>query len=180
MVEGAYRRTEAHVHPEDAYLTVKQVTDARAVTGLPTLFAAIRFGGYDPYLVRQCIERIEDALAGGSDEAFDECERILVEAERRDYPFPGDGDLAGSAGTMFAKLGRYEVACRFFAQSLVTGGPSAPLHYNIALCQLHLESPDGAREHLHAALAADPAFAPAVDLLALVSEEITRHDDTGR
>ena len=113
--------------PEDVYLTVKSAIEHGDDLVPSMLFAALRTGGYDPYLFRQAFGALEKKMkiidAGGAEEA----ERVLRVIFEHDYPLDNSTELAYPIGILLAQAERFEGALEFFLRS-VEGSARARRH----------------------------------------------------
>lgn len=175
-LSSSFRRAIDERAPEDVYLAIKAATDRDAGASLAMLLGALRLGGYDTYLFRQCFPLIQAQLAEASEELADELVRVLARTELNEYALePTDrGDTAFGIATLLAPVGRYSDALSFFLRSIERGRVSAITLYDIALCHLHLENVELALDALERAIELDPGYRAAIELRALTLEERAR------
>jgi tetratricopeptide (TPR) repeat protein len=177
-VRACFAHAVADLGPEDVYLTVKSAIEHGEELVVAMLLAALRTGGYDPYLFRQAYVALEKKMKDIDEHGAAEAERIFRAIYEHDFPLDDSTELAYPIGVLLAQAERFDAAVWFFDESMRRSGRRAATLFNVALCHLHLEDPDVALTVLEEAIELDPSYSPALGLRDQVHAEWGRRDPT--
>ncbi len=152
--------------PEDVHLTLRATLD-RGTEGIPLalLLAMLRTGGYDPYLMSQLRPGLEQALPDATPAGAEEAVRAFRRVLDADFPLHRSTDVAFWIAMLLAPAGYHVGALEFLAESRDRRGPNPRTAYNTGLCLAYLGRTEEAMAALEEAVALDPGFDAAADLL---------------
>lgn len=154
-----------------------RVPAAKARPPLPDAVNALRSLGYlggstkagrvashiDPKDRAGDFESYGNALALASASRLTESNSFL---EKLGEKLPDVADIRISLGVNYQRSGQYAEAAREFNRALEREPLNAKAHFDLATCEVHLHRPDEAISELQAALALEPWYTRAAELLA--------------
>lgn len=142
----------------------------RTAHTLTTLLAYLRLSGWDPHVLNQQHDRLNQACPEATHHERTSLREGLGLIMRNYYWLPDGIDTPGQVGMLFHNLHCYREAIPCYQQSLDAFGERFHIRYNIGCCYAYLREKELALTELKRALALKPQDQPCLDLIESVEQ----------
>jgi tetratricopeptide (TPR) repeat protein len=157
--------------PDDTFVLRTAFRPDRVAGDLDLLLAYLRQSRWDSVVLLEWFSPLLDLVASAPTDRRSDIAAAVHAVWANYFPIGEAADVPVCLGLLLSAINHYPEAIAYFTRSLDLHGPTAKTYFALAIAQLGLRDLDAAAKNAREALALDPGFPGARNLLLRVESE---------